>query len=437
MRTDDTHKRWSSYWKVSDSIAVRIIQIVDGDTLMVTHSSSGDRTPEHVRLYGIDAPELDQKYGREARKHLSCLVGKRDSRFFMNVMSQDIYGRSVAIVYRNSPYATLNFKMVNEGWAYWYEGYDQENRLRLREAQQIAFLSRKGVWQIGGNEERPWNYRIRMRQEIEAITRQTEDQQHHIANRARQQFQQRKTDRNRQVHALLRAGRDCHNRGEYANAIHHFNGAVSLEPNDATIYNDRGVAHRAIGEYDLAISDYSSAVRLNPNYGLAYSNRGNVYARKGEYELAILDYGRAIKLKDDCHSVYNNRGLAHATKGDYDSAILDFDRAIRLAPTRPQAYHNRALANARKGLHHRAIPDYDTALSLDSLSALTYFNRGLACLEMGLYKKAIVDFERVLRIRPEFNSASKYREVANSLRVRQSDNKASPFASLKRWFKFL
>ena len=155
MRNDDTHKRWSSYWKVSDSIAVRIIQIVDGDTLSVTHSSSGDRTPEHVRLYGVDAPELDQKYGREARKHLSCLVGKRDSRFFMKVMSQDIYGRSVAIVYRNSPYETLNFKMVNEGWAYWYEGYDQENRLRLREAQQIAFLSRKGVWQIRGDEERP------------------------------------------------------------------------------------------------------------------------------------------------------------------------------------------------------------------------------------------------------------------------------------------
>ena len=150
------------------------------------------------------------------------------------------------------------------------------------------------------------NYRIRVRQ--------TEDQQHQIADRARRQFQQRRTDRNRQAHALLRAGRDCHNRGEYANAIHHFNGAVSLEPNDATIYNDRGVAHRAIGEYDLAISDYSSTVRLNPNYGLAYSNRGNVYARKGEYELAILDYGRAIKLKDDCHSVYNNRGLAHAKK---------------------------------------------------------------------------------------------------------------------------
>ncbi len=57
-------------------------------------------------------------------------------------------------------------------------------------------------------------------------------------------------------------------------ALADYNEAIRLDPNEASVYNSRGVAWRAKQEYDKAIADYSEAIRLDPTYALAYCNRG-------------------------------------------------------------------------------------------------------------------------------------------------------------------
>ena len=38
---------------------------------------------------------------------------------------------------------------------------------------------------------------------------------------------------------------------------------------------------------DRAIADFNAALTINPNYAEAYNNRGNAYADKGDYDRAI------------------------------------------------------------------------------------------------------------------------------------------------------
>lgn len=50
-----------------------VLDVHDGDTMTV--APMGDvRTPLKIRLYGIDAPELEQKGGPQSRDHLLSLV---------------------------------------------------------------------------------------------------------------------------------------------------------------------------------------------------------------------------------------------------------------------------------------------------------------------------------------------------------------------------
>ena len=71
---------------------VRIRRVIDGDSLEVKYAGlfSFLRRPFPVRLYGIDAPELAQPYGKEARQQLQSLVRRGGLR--MEMIATDRYG---------------------------------------------------------------------------------------------------------------------------------------------------------------------------------------------------------------------------------------------------------------------------------------------------------------------------------------------------------
>nr|MDJ0659935.1 tetratricopeptide repeat protein [Crocosphaera sp.] len=69
---------------------------------------------------------------------------------------------------------------------------------------------------------------------------------------------------------------------EYQKAITDYNQAISLNPNDADAYYNRGFAYSQLGENQKAIADYNQTISLNPNYTNAYYNRGTVYHELGE-----------------------------------------------------------------------------------------------------------------------------------------------------------
>ena len=138
---------------------VKIRRVVDGDSLEVKYAGlfSFMRRPFPVRLYGIDAPELAQPYGPEARKELAALVRRGGIR--MDVMATDRYGRTVGMLYsgrRNRE--PVNVAMVRSGMAYWYRRYGGRN-LGFPEAEAEAKSKRRGVWKDGRRAQRPWDYR--------------------------------------------------------------------------------------------------------------------------------------------------------------------------------------------------------------------------------------------------------------------------------------
>lgn len=146
-------------YKKGDTFPIEIHQVVEGDVLEVRVLGTADfseQNTESIRLYGIDAPELTQKYGVEAKLYLERLT--RHGRFWMRVMDIGEDGFIVGDVYRNSPNESLSQDIVRAGWAYWRRN-DGDDGIGLQDLEQRAFFNAMGVWQDGGDEIRPWDYR--------------------------------------------------------------------------------------------------------------------------------------------------------------------------------------------------------------------------------------------------------------------------------------
>ena len=145
----------------------KLLRIIDGDTVEVSTRGGLFATTRFykIRLWGMDAPESEQKGGKEATKHLQRLVGRSD-RIRMRFMSVDQYGREVAIIYpdRSNPdiESSFNYRMVLDGHAVAYMGSGPEARI-YRQAQKEAERDLRGIWKQRHKREEPTDFRKRQR----------------------------------------------------------------------------------------------------------------------------------------------------------------------------------------------------------------------------------------------------------------------------------
>ena len=115
-----------------------------------------------VRLYGIDAPESDQPFGRESTEALRGLL--RAQPLALDVFAHDQYGRAIGLLYPRGgdPRQSLNVAMVRGGWAHTYHRNGRYSH-GLNAAQREARDAGRGVW--SRQTERPWRYRRRKAEE--------------------------------------------------------------------------------------------------------------------------------------------------------------------------------------------------------------------------------------------------------------------------------
>lgn len=126
-----------------------VVAVADGDTITV--ESDGAR--RRIRLYGIDAPELKQPFGPDARLLLAAVLTGETVRVEYETL--DRYRRLVGRVYWQDAY--LNARLVAAGYAWHYVAYAKKAK-DLADAEAAARAARVGLWSQS-NPTPPWQYR--------------------------------------------------------------------------------------------------------------------------------------------------------------------------------------------------------------------------------------------------------------------------------------
>lgn len=127
-----------------------VTSVHDGDTITVAGQS--------VRLDSIDAPELAQTYGPQARDNLSALVLNKP--VTVTYGKKDKYGRVVGTVF-GSDCALVNLQQVQDGAAWYYKAYQceiaQSERSAYETAEETARNAGRGLWAFEAMA--PWVFR--------------------------------------------------------------------------------------------------------------------------------------------------------------------------------------------------------------------------------------------------------------------------------------
>ena len=126
----------------------RVKRIVDGDTVYLKDGTK-------VRLHGIDTPERDQPYGKQATRNLDKLIGRT---VFVVERDTDRYGRLVGTLYTPEG-VNVNLEMVCNGSAWWYSRYAKNNRA-MASCQDEAKEAGLGLW-ADDDPIPPWEWRRR------------------------------------------------------------------------------------------------------------------------------------------------------------------------------------------------------------------------------------------------------------------------------------
>ena len=137
------------------TIAGKVTEVIDGDTITVTDDQQKTYI---IRLAGIDAPEINQDYGKKARKFLSELVFEKNVTATTSKMDRNgeyvgkvlVYGRDVGL------------EMVIAGFAWHYKQYVNEQSDRDRQLFEAAeFHARKSRFNLWNASKplAPWEFR--------------------------------------------------------------------------------------------------------------------------------------------------------------------------------------------------------------------------------------------------------------------------------------
>lgn len=122
----------------------------DGDTCTLETEGHAAK----VRVFCIDAPELNQKpWGEAARQAINAEV---HGTIRVLVDSMDHWGRYVAELVRDDGW-NLGLELVRAGYAAVYPKYCTEPLYYTAEDQ--ARAAKRGIWKEDGEQQRPWEWR--------------------------------------------------------------------------------------------------------------------------------------------------------------------------------------------------------------------------------------------------------------------------------------
>ena len=137
-------------FKKNEEYTVKVVRVADGDTFT---GLTDDNRQVRCRLYGIDAPEGKQDYGKRSTETLAGMIAGKHVKIV--IMDIDRYKRPVTKVY------TLDGKdvcaeMLRTGMAWHYKQYSKDED--YAELENEARQKKIGLW-AGKNPAPPWEFR--------------------------------------------------------------------------------------------------------------------------------------------------------------------------------------------------------------------------------------------------------------------------------------
>lgn len=167
-----------------------------------------------------------------------------------------------------------------------------------------------------------------------------------------------------QLHTQM--GNGHFEKGDYPRALNEFLIALKLDPTNAVIHNNIGLAYSAQKRYLLAIRHLKKALELSPQYTEARNNLARIQIDFGDYKPARTNLQIVFKDLTFPHPqrAWLNLGLLEFKLDNFQQAQVAFLTALRLDDSSCFAYTYYARSTQGMKEYRQAIPMYEKAIQL-------------------------------------------------------------------------
>jgi tetratricopeptide (TPR) repeat protein len=205
--------------------------------------------------------------------------------------------------------------------------------------------------------------------------------------------------KSQQVAPLLALATEMLRAGRPADAIAPLRDAALLQPFDAVIQHDLGLACLEVGRLPDAIAALQRAVASNPRCADAHFRLGIAFEKMGNFGGAIVAYNRATSLLPSLTEAWFRAGALAYTLGYRNQAIGCF-RGAAAAGGNSFSRLGKARALLIEDRNQEAEQVLRETLVADPMNAMAYELRGNLLSELGRFDQARACFERAIAIAP-------------------------------------
>lgn len=134
------------------------------------------------------------------------------------------------------------------------------------------------------------------------------------------------------VEELKTQSEEMLNLKEWAKAEEVLERLVILEPRNAELYNNLGVAQKRVGKREKAYEQYKKALALRPDFPEALNNLGVLYLADGKFAEAASLFQQVAQMKPDYAEAWFHLGMIEEVQGKSEAAVKDYERFLELSP---------------------------------------------------------------------------------------------------------
>jgi serine/threonine protein kinase/tetratricopeptide (TPR) repeat protein len=225
--------------------------------------------------------------------------------------------------------------------------------------------------------------------------------------------------------------------------IDYYDKALKINPDDADIWNNKGVALDKLSKHSEAIECYDKALKINPDDADIWNNKGVAFDDLSKHSEAIECYNKALKINPDDADIWNDKGVALDKLSKHSEAIECYDKALKINPDNDYARYNKLctkgkiLSKLKK--YSEAIECYNKALKINPDDADIWNNKGVAFDDLSKHSEAIECYDKALKIDSNHENAKYNKKIAKE-KIEKSKPKISldlktEILKLNRWLE--
>ena len=183
-------------------------------------------------------------------------------------------------------------------------------------------------------------------------------------------------------------------------ALESFHIAISLRPDDATLYVHKARALQGLRDANAALLSLEQAQKLAPQLAIAWFEYALLLERIFRYEESLVAYDHLLTLTPLDEKVHPNRGNVLNFLFRPHDALLSYERALAIKPESLIVQVNQAATLQKVGCYDAALDLYAQVLLIkpDHVDAIA--NRGNVYFLLKRYDKAMECYSHAQAINP-------------------------------------